>query len=119
MTGPAPGKVLLRGARVFVCTPGGCEEVEGAEVYIHLKGYSRARVTHLDVEAERLNELVPPKGGGFHKLRRADGGIRVDLSRLMRGLSIVVKHEAIADLLKPGEEFWCYVGGKPGGVYIG
>lgn len=63
MTGPGPGKLLLEGAKVFVVEDGDTKEIE-AEVYIHVKGYSLARVTHLDIESFELNRFYPKKGGG-------------------------------------------------------
>ena len=31
------------------------------DVYIHIKGFSLAKVTHLDVESEELNKILKPK----------------------------------------------------------
>ena len=119
MTGPAPGKIPLRKAKVYIKTPSGKTLLDNAEVYIHLKGYSRARVTHIDIEHPKLNEIIPPRGGGFHRILWHPRGIEVNLSRLLPGLSIIVEDEVLAKLLKPMEKSWCYVGGKQGGVFIG
>ena len=47
-----------------------------ADVYIHVKGKSRARITHIDIELEELNKIIKNKES-------------------------------------------TYVGGKPGGVFLG
>ena len=45
MSGPGEGKKVLRGAKV----------------YIHEKGKSFARITHIDVEHPTLNKIIKPK----------------------------------------------------------
>ena len=54
MTGPAEGKLPLE-AQVFLLGRGSRRRVE-ASVYVHLKGYALARVTHLGIEHESLTE---------------------------------------------------------------
>lgn len=63
MSGPGPGKKLLG----------------KASVYIHEKGKSNARITHVDIELPGLNDIVKPgeatyvqgkKGGVFIGLRK-------------------------------------------------
>ncbi len=119
MTGPAPGKIPLRKARVYIKISSDKILLNNADVYIHLKGYSRARVTHIDIEHSKLNEIIPPKRGGFYRILWHPRGIEINLSRLLPGLSIIVEDEVLAKLLKPMEKTWCYVGGKQGGVFIG
>ena len=50
-----------------------------ANIYLHLKGKSRATITHLDIELDALNEIIKPgentyvgakKGGIFIGLRK-------------------------------------------------
>jgi len=45
MSGPAEGKI----------------ELKGAKVYIHVKGKARARITHIDIEHKDINEIIKPK----------------------------------------------------------
>ena len=44
MSGPGDGKILLG----------------KADIYLHLKGKSRATVTHIDIELDRLNDIIKP-----------------------------------------------------------
>ena len=45
MSGAAEGKILLKGAKV----------------YVHVKGKARARITHIDVEHASINKIIKPK----------------------------------------------------------
>ncbi len=45
MTGPGYGK----------------HELKGAKVYIHEKGKSLARITHIDIEHPDINKIIKPK----------------------------------------------------------
>ena len=119
MTGPGPGKIPLEDTVVILDEISNQRVLEKAVVYIHLKGYSRARVTHIDVEHDELNKIIPARSGGFYKIRREDSVLVLDFSRLIRGLRIIIDNKVLADILKPQESSWCYVGGKPGGIYIG
>ncbi len=45
MTGPGEGKY----------------ELKGAKVYIHEKGKSLARITHIDIEHPDINKIIKPR----------------------------------------------------------
>ena len=45
MTGPAEGKIILKGAKV----------------YLHIKGKAGARITHIDIEHPIINKIIKPK----------------------------------------------------------
>ncbi len=89
--------------------------MEDAQVYVHLKGYALARVTHLDIEHNALNAVYPPKGGGFQTVLGVDGGLEV---RLPSG-KVVVLNPLLNRILAPGQATRTWVGGKYGGIYIG
>ena len=121
MTGPAIGKLKLE-AEVFL-EPGHFK-LDGASVFIHLKGYSLARVTHLDIEHEGLGNLIPPKRGGLHRIEGVRGGISIRLrnpketsGRTIKFVRVKCSH--LNRVLKPGEVTVTWVGGKAGGIYIG
>lgn len=63
MSGPGEGKM----------------KIGKADVYIHVKGKSRARITHIDIESPALNKIIKPgestytggkAGGVFIGLRK-------------------------------------------------
>ncbi|MCW1301276.1 MAG: hypothetical protein QW507_01855 [Candidatus Nanoarchaeia archaeon] len=112
MTGPAVGKILLNNCRIFIVERKR-KECEG-EVYIHVKGFALARVTHLDIEAPELEQLL--KNGKFLSISGIVGGIRI---KVMEGVWIEVVNPLLNDVLKIGERTRTWVGVKSGGIYIG
>jgi hypothetical protein len=110
MTGPGEGKLPLENAKVFIDN----KEIK-ADVYIHVKGFSLARVTHLDVESEELNNVLRPKEGGFFSIHGVDGGIEIKFGKNR----VKVLHEFLNEVLKKGEKTRTWVGGKESGIYIG
>jgi len=65
MSGPAPGKKLLG----------------KANVYIHEKGKSLARVTHIDIELPELNKIIKPKEATYVQAKQ--GGVFIGLKKEM------------------------------------
>ncbi len=65
MSGPGEGKI----------------KIGKADVYIHLKGKSRAQITHIDIELPELNDIIKPGEntyvGGKH------GGVFLGLKKDM------------------------------------
>ncbi len=70
----------------------GKHEIKDVKVYIHEKGKSMARITHIDIESDVLSRIIKPKeatyfagkpGGGFiglkkEMIKRAEAVIRKD-----------------------------------------
>lgn len=110
MTGPSEGKLKID-AQVYV----NGELLKDVDVYIHVKGYSLARVTHLDIEHPDINRYVKPHGGRFLKIVGVKEGFMVKDSTWI----IAIKSTSLKDLLEVGEETYAWVGGKFGGMYIG
>lgn len=52
-----------------------------ADVYIHEKGKSLARVTHIDIELEELNKIVKPKEASY--VQGKEGGVFIGLKKPM------------------------------------
>lgn len=119
MTGEAEGKLRLASRVILELEAGGFKELE-ADVFIHVKGYSLARVTHLDIEHEELTGLLPPKGGKFLTIQGVTGGLRISFHPPQRGVkNLMVENSHLNQVLKPGEKTRTWVGGKYGGIYIG
>jgi len=110
MTGPGEGKLLLKNAKVFIDG----KEIQ-ADVYIHIKGFSLARVTHLDIESDELNKILAPKQGGFFSIYGIDNGIEINFEKS----KVKVLHNFLKEVLRKGEKTRTWVGGKEGGIYIG
>jgi len=120
LTGPGPGKIPID-AVVEIVVGGRNEVLEDAVVYLHIRGWSRAFVTHLDVESPRLNEVVArPRQGFYAKWRYLPLGLVVECLRGIVPCTLRIRNRSFFDhVLKLGEEGWCFVGGKVGGVFIG
>jgi len=95
---------------------GRSEKLGEAEVYIHVKGYSLARVTHLDIEHPKLNKHIPPRGGRFMPVLGVRGGLKVVVSKDVR---VEVYSPLLNKVMPPGSRTFTWVGGKYGGAYIG
>lgn len=65
MSGPGEGKIHLG----------------KADVYIHMKGKSRATVTHIDVELDELNDIIKPGENTY--IGSKDGGLFIGLKKNM------------------------------------
>ena len=65
MSGPGEGKIHLG----------------KADVYIHVKGKSGASVTHIDIELDKLNEIIKPKENTYVGGKK--GGVFIGLKKDM------------------------------------
>ncbi len=111
MTGPGEGKLPLD-AKVRLNT----EELAHASVYIHLKGYSRATVTHLDIEHPKLNSIIPPKAKTSNWVIGIENGILIITTEQDK---VQIIHPLLNKVLPRGEKTRTLVGGKFGGIFIG
>ena len=111
MTGPAEGKLPLV-ASVYLNE----EKLEDAHVYVHLKGFSRATVTHLDVEHPSLSPLIPPKVRTFIWIVGIEDGILIRTEKEDR---VKVLCPLFNTVLPQGEKTKTCVGGKFNGLFIG
>ena len=65
MSGPGKGKI----------------KIGKADVYIHLKGESGARITHIDVELDELNKIIKDKEASYVGGKK--GGVFLGLKKEM------------------------------------
>jgi len=52
-----------------------------ANVYVHEKGKSMARVTHIDIELDELNDIVKPGEASY--VQGKEGGVFIGLKKEM------------------------------------
>ena len=52
-----------------------------ANVYIHEKGKSNARITHVDIELDELNKIMKPKENSY--VQAKEGGVFIGLKKEM------------------------------------
>lgn len=65
MSGPGEGKI----------------KIGKADVYIHLKGKSGASVTHIDIELDKLNNIIRPRENTY--VGAKEGGVFIGLKKEM------------------------------------
>ena len=65
MSGPGEGKI----------------KIGKADVYIHLKGKSRAQITHIDIELDKLNDIIKPGENSY--VGGKAGGVFIGLKKDM------------------------------------
>lgn len=116
MTGPGEGKIPLK-AKVLV----GSRELD-CDVYLHVKGYSRARVTHVDVECWELNEALPPGAHTYATAYTKGDELHVRFCEPLKAFGsarvLAIRCPQLAASLASMRDI-VYVGGKEGGVFIG
>ena len=52
-----------------------------ANVYIHEKGKSNARITHIDIELDELNKIIEPGEASY--VQGKEGGVFIGLKKEM------------------------------------
>ena len=52
-----------------------------ADVYIHEKGKSNARITHIDIELDELNKIIKPGEASY--VQGKEGGVFIGLKKEM------------------------------------
>jgi len=93
-----------------------------------LKGFSLARVTHLDIEHDILDNLIPPKRGSLRDIVGIKGGIEIILEerkevvyhgKRIKPYGIQILSPVLNRVLKLGQKTRTWIGGKFGVIYIG
>lgn len=59
----------------------GKHSVKGVKIYIHEKGKSNARITHIDIESDVLSKIIKPGETSFVKGK--EGGFFIALKKDM------------------------------------
>ena len=127
MTGAGSGKIKVN-ADVYLVLQKGRVKAANAAVYIHVKGYLRARVTHVDIEDRIFGKIIHRGRGNMLEITGIEGGIEIkprspremdiDGSKtLVYGLE--VRHPLLNGVLGVGDSTVTWVGRKYDGIYIG
>lgn len=119
-----PGKLRLDASTILMP----CEKKIDAEVYIHLKGYARARVTHLDIEKIGLGKVIHRGRGNFLEIIGVEKGLEVVLREKRQIIlddeevavsSIVIVSSLLNQIVEREKSTRAWVGRKYDGIYIG
>jgi len=123
----SPGKIRID-AQVYLVSQEEKVKVTDATVYIHVKGYMRARVTHLDVENRALGRIIHRGRGNMLEIKGVQGGIEIkskhpteiDLNETRIVVhSLELLHPILNKVLKTGGSTVTWVGRKYDGIYVG
>ncbi|RLE60206.1 MAG: hypothetical protein DRJ35_03930 [Thermoprotei archaeon] len=118
MTGPGPGKIKIPSKVVF-CNKKGCRELD-VVVYLHLKGLSRARVTHIDLEGDKIEDLFC--SDTYVRVSVSGGLMRIYPTRGTQEdmFELRIISDVFRKIFKEGKILsWGFLGKKEGGIYIG
>lgn len=125
MTGPAEGKIKLRGI-VKLSDGESISILDGTDIYLHVRGYSLARVTHVDLENPILNELLPPKKSMYLPFIIRDAALEITFKtpRFIKSFNfkvrkLLVYSPILCSALGEGSSSYVYLGGKYEGIFLG
>jgi len=124
MTGPGPGKILINAEIILASKtrkfPINCQ------TYIHLKGYSNARVTHIDIECPSINNIIKPNISMYGILNITKDNLEIVLFKpiIMKKPALVIRKiiicsQELINKLKGKSREIVYIGGKEGGIFLG
>ncbi len=119
MTGPGPGKIRLDCEKLVIKRLREVVTTVRPVVYIHVRGYSYARVTHIDVEYPSLENMV---GLGLREivpiyLKRV--GDYVIIKSLKINTTMIIYSRDLARIMPYRYRGGGVMGGKIDGVFIG
>lgn len=99
-----------------------------AAVCIHLKGYARARVSHLDMEKMGLGKVIRRGRGNFLEIKGVENGLEVVLREKREIVidgeevtisRIIIINPLLNSIVEKERSTRAWVGRKYDGVYIG
>jgi len=99
-----------------------------ASVYVHLKGYARARVSHLDVEKPSLGKVIHRGRGNFLEVKGIKRALEIILreSRVLEIngkettiSSIMIVSPSLSEIVDENKSTRAWVGRKYDGIYVG
>ena len=121
MTGPGLGKIPIQGV-VNLVMNGEIIKLEPCDIYIHVKGYSRARVTHVDIESPKL-DIRSYSEGVYAYVYGLTKGFKLILKKPLKISDKYVKEIIVKwdgpKILEVGKSSIAYIGFKDGGIYVG
>ena len=99
-----------------------------AEIHIHLKGYTKVRVSHLDVEKTGLGKVIRRGRGNFLEIMGVESGLEVVLRERCQIIldgeeftvsSILIASSLLSKVVQKGALTRAWVDRKYDGIYIG
>ncbi len=94
--------VFLDGARL-----------ENAVVFIHVKGYGRARVTHIDIEDRKFNKILPPRHSDYPEVVWNSSTVKIPV----KDHELIIVSKTLGDIIHLNGKL--YIRGKGKGIFFG
>ena len=103
-----PGKIMVK-ADIFLDGA----RLENAITFIHVKGYGRARVTHIDIEDKKFNKILPPRHSDYPEIVWNSDIVRIPV----KGHELIIVSKTLGDIISLDGKL--YVRGKGNGIFFG
>ncbi|EQB73594.1 MAG: transferase [Ferroplasma sp. Type II] len=102
------GKIMVSGT-VYIDN----SKLENAVIFIHVKGYGRARITHIDIEDPTFKKIILPRHSDYPEIEWNSEIVSIPV----RGHELVIISQTLGKLIKLNGNI--YVGGKGKGIFLG
>jgi len=119
MTGPGPGKIEIPCEKLVIRRDNGACITVKPTVYIHIKGYSLARVTHIDIEHPGLEKLVNLNIREIVPVLIERVGTYLIVKSYRKRVTLIIYSEHMAQLFPDRYRGGGVMGGKADGIFIG
>jgi DNA polymerase III sliding clamp (beta) subunit (PCNA family) len=103
-----PGKIMVP-ADIFLDGA----KLEDAIIFIHIKGYGRARVTHIDVEDRKFNKILAPRHSDYPEVLWNSDTVRIPV----KGHELVIVSKILGEIINLDGKL--YIRGKGKGIFFG
>ncbi len=119
MTGPGPGKIEISCNKLVVRVSENSRIIANPTVYIHIRGYSYARVTHIDIEYPGLEKIVGLRVREIVPALVERTGYYIIVRSYRKRLTLILYSRELAELFPNRYRGGGVLGGKMDGVFIG
>jgi len=102
-----PGKIMVAG-NVFLDGI----ELQNAIIFIHVKGYGRARVTHIDIESLAFRKILPPRHSDYPEIDWNSDKVCIPV----KNHELIIISHTLGELIKLHGNL--YVRGKGKGIFF-
>ncbi len=104
----AEGKIPINGKIKLDDTP-----LPDAKIYLHIKGYARARVTHIDIEDPAFRKVILPRHSDYPEVDWNKSKVIIPF----KGHTMYLTSTTLGKIIKLKGNL--YVGGKGKGIFLG
>lgn len=87
--------------------------LENAVTFMHIKGYGRARVTHVDIEDKKFNKILPPRHSDYPEVVWNSDTVKIPV----KGHELVIISKTLGGIINLDGKL--YVRGKGKGIFFG